>query len=250
MALSGIEIFKYLPKTNCGKCGVPTCLAFAMSLAAGKAELAACPFVTAESKARLEEASAPPIRPVMIATGGKPLKVGGETVLFRHEKRFENPPGLAVVISDTMPAAEIDRRLKSLKQYTFTRVGATLKPELVALKYQSDNPDTYAALAKKAKTETDAGILLLCEDVDGFLAAAEACGERKPVLCAVTETNFDLMAPLAIDYNLPVVARSHSLDGLAELTDRLVRLGVKDIILDSGARGLKQALFDQVAIEG
>ena len=152
MALSGIEIFKYLPKTNCGKCGVPTCLAFAMSLAAGKAELAACPFVSAESKAKLEEASAPPIRPVLIATGGKPLKIGGETVLYRHEKRFENPPGLAIVISDTMPNSEIDRRLKSLNRFTFNRVGATLRPELVALKYDSGNPATYAALAAKMST--------------------------------------------------------------------------------------------------
>ena len=78
--------------------------------------------------------------------------------------------------------------------------------------------------------------------------AADVCAERKPVLCAVTEANFDLMAPIAIDYNLPVVARSHNVEGLADLTDRLIKLGVKDIILDSGARGLKQALADQVAL--
>ena len=102
MALTGIEIFKHLPKTNCGKCGVPTCLAFAMGLAAGKAELAACPFVSEEAKAKLEEASAPPIRPISIVTGAKPLKIGGETVLFRHEKRLENPPGVAILVSDTM----------------------------------------------------------------------------------------------------------------------------------------------------
>ncbi|APV44229.1 acetyl-CoA decarbonylase/synthase complex subunit gamma [Dehalogenimonas formicexedens] len=248
MALSGIEIFKYLPRTNCGKCGVPTCLAFAMSLAAGKAELSACPFVTAESKAKLEEASAPPIRPITISTGNKTLKVGGETVLFRHEKRFENPPGLAITISDTMPEAEIDRRLKALKFYTYNRVGATLRPELVALKYESGNPETYASLASRAKAETDAGIILLCKAVDGIVAAANACSERKPVLCAITESNLDLLAPIAVDYKLPVVARSESLDGLAELTDRLVKLGIKDIILDSGARNIKSALADQVAL--
>ena len=108
MPLTGIEIFKLLPKTNCGKCGVPTCLAFAMQLAAGKAELSACPTVSEETKAKLSEASAPPIRPVTIGTGARAVKIGGETVLFRHEKRFENPPGLAILISDTMPDAEID----------------------------------------------------------------------------------------------------------------------------------------------
>ena len=248
MALSGIEIFKYLPRTNCGKCGVPTCLAFAMSLAAGKAELSACPFMTEESKIKLETASAPPIRSVIITNANKPLKIGGETVLFRHEKRFENPPGVAITISDVMPDHEIDRRLRAIKHFTYTRVGATLRSELVALKYQSGIPGTYASLARRATSETDAGILLLCEDVDGFVAAAEACAERKPIICAINESNLDLMAPVAIDYNLPVVARSDSLDGLSQLTDRLVKLGIKDIILDSGARSIKKALFDQVAL--
>ncbi|MCK5434361.1 MAG: acetyl-CoA decarbonylase/synthase complex subunit gamma, partial [Dehalococcoidales bacterium] len=101
MPLTGIEIFKSLPKTNCGECGVPTCLAFAMNLAASKAELSACPYISEEAKAKLEEASAPPIRLVTIGVGDRALKVGGETVMFRHEKRFENPPGFAILISDT-----------------------------------------------------------------------------------------------------------------------------------------------------
>ena len=112
MPLTGIEIFKLLPKTNCGECGVPTCLAFAMSLAAGKAELTACPYVSEEAKTQLTEASAPPIAPLTIGTGDRALKIGGETVMFRHEKRFENPPGFAILINDSMPEAEVDDRLK------------------------------------------------------------------------------------------------------------------------------------------
>src|SRR4030042_3015798 len=98
MALTGIQIFKLLPKTNCGECGVPTCLAFAMNLAAGKAELASCPYVSDEAKAQLAEASAPPIRPVAIGAGVRAFKTGGETVMLRHEKTFYNPTGLAAVI--------------------------------------------------------------------------------------------------------------------------------------------------------
>lgn len=86
MALTGIEIYKWLPKTNCGECGVPTCLAFAMGLAAGKSELSACPYVSEEAKVKLEEASAPPIRVVTIGIGDAALKVGGETVMFRHRR--------------------------------------------------------------------------------------------------------------------------------------------------------------------
>src|SRR5512136_1644322 len=128
MPLTGIEIFKLLPKSNCGKCGVPTCLAFAMQLAAGKAELAACPTVSEETKVKLSEASAPPIRPVVIGTGARAVKAGGETVMFRHEKRFENPPGLAITICDTMSEAEIDGRLERLNSLKYDRVGLTLRP--------------------------------------------------------------------------------------------------------------------------
>ncbi|HCJ10571.1 MAG TPA: acetyl-CoA decarbonylase/synthase complex subunit gamma, partial [Clostridiales bacterium] len=62
MALTGLDIFKLLPKTNCGECGVPTCLAFAMALAAGKTSLEACPHVSEEAKETLGAAAAPPIR--------------------------------------------------------------------------------------------------------------------------------------------------------------------------------------------
>ena len=115
MGLTGIQIFKMLPKTNCGECGVPTCLAFAMNLAAGKTELASCPYVSEEAKAMLSEAAAPPIRPLAIGSGENVVKVGGETVLFRHEKTFVNKPGLAILISDTMPEAEVNGRLKRFK---------------------------------------------------------------------------------------------------------------------------------------
>jgi len=248
MALTGIEIFKHLPKTNCGKCGVPTCLAFAMSLAAGKAELASCPSVSDEAKAKLEEASAPPIRPISIVTGDKPLKIGGETVLFRHEKRLENPPGIAILINDTMVETEVSRRLQNFKKFRYERVGMDLRPELVAIKYASGKPAAFAALVGKVKAETDGGILLICEDMAALTGAVAACAERKPVLYCVTGANFDAMAGLAKEKGLPVVAKGASLDELGGLTDRLTKLGIKDIILDSGAASLKQAYTDQVAI--
>ncbi len=248
MALTGIEIFKHLPKTNCGKCGVPTCLAFAMSLAAGKAELSACPSVSDEAKAKLEEASAPPIRPISIVTGDKPLKIGGETVLFRHEKRLENPPGIAILINDTMADAEVSRRLQNFKKFRYERVGMDLRPELVAIKYAGGKPEAFAALAGKVKAETDGGILLICDDMAAMAGAVSACAERKPILYCVTGANFDAMAGLAKEKGLPVVAKGTSLDELGGLTDRLTKLGIKDIILDSSARSLKQTYTDQVAI--
>ena len=129
MALTGIQIFKLLPKTNCGECGVPTCLAFAMNLAAGKAELDTCPYVSDEARAQLAEASAPPIRPVAIGSGKTACKTGGETVLFRHEKTFYNPCPLAGTLSDDDP--DLVDKVKTWDGFEWERVGLYLRPELI-----------------------------------------------------------------------------------------------------------------------
>ena len=248
MPLSGIEIFKLLPKTNCGKCGVPTCLAFAMSLAAGKAELAACPFVTAEAKTKLEEASAPPIRPVVIGSGERALKVGGETVLFRHEKRFENPPGMAILISDSMDDTEVVARLKRFKELSYVRVGLKLRPEMAALRCDSQDSARFNSLVSRVKSESDGGIILMTSNPDIMASALKVCVERKPLLYTATIDNAEQMAALAKESGCPLVARASSLDDLSALTEKLAQLGVKDIVIDSGARKIKQALQDQVMI--
>jgi acetyl-CoA decarbonylase/synthase complex subunit gamma len=247
MALTGIEIFKKLPKTNCGECGVPTCLAFAMKLAAGQAELAACPYVSAEAKAALEEASAPPIRPLTIGSGDKALKIGGETVMFRHEKRFVNPTGIAVLVTDKMSEAEVNNRLKKLNELKFERVGLTLQADLVALKGESGDPAQFESLVKKVKEKLDGkGMVLMSEDPKVLSAGAKACADRKPLLYAATKANADAMAGLAKEISAPLAVKGNSLDELAELTTKLTAAGLKDLVLDSGARTPKKALEDQI----
>src|SRR5512143_3087020 len=124
MALSGVEIFKHLPKTNCKKCGFPTCLAFAMKLAAKQASLDACPDASEEAKAFLGAASEPPMRAITIGAGAGALKVGEETVLFRHEKKFVNPCGFALAISDN--DSDIEAKAKSVADSEVERVGQKL----------------------------------------------------------------------------------------------------------------------------
>ena len=248
MPLTGIAIFKLLPKTNCGECGVPTCLAFAMSLAAGKAELSACPYVSEEAKANLEEASAPLIRPVTIGVGDRALKVGGETVMFRHEKRFENPPGFAVLITDTMEKSEVDARLERFKQLQYERVGLTLRPELVAIKDESGDTNKFEALVTKVTQNNDINIILMSDNADILAAGLSICADRRPLIYAATEENLDGMVNLAKENSCPLAVRASSLEGLAELTDKVTGAGVKDIILDSGARTIRQAFEDQVII--
>jgi len=248
MALTGIEIFKLLPKTNCGDCGVPTCLAFAMALAAGKAELSKCPHVSAEAKAKLSEASAPPILPATIGTGDTALKVGGETVMFRHEKRFENPTGIAILISDKMADAEVDARLARVKDMVYERVGMTLSANLVALKAESGDAARFAALAGKVKDKSDANIILMSDNPDVLAAGLKACAAKKPLLYAATKDNVDKVAALAKESGCAVAAKADGLEELAALTEKLDAAGIKNIIIDSGSRGVRQALQDQIVI--
>ena len=248
MGLTGIQIFKLLPKTNCGECGVPTCLAFAMNLAAGKAELDSCPYVSDEAKEQLAEASAPPIRPVSIGAGTRAFKVGGETVMFRHEKTFYNPTGLAAVINSDIGSADLDKKIKEWNALQYERVGLNLRPELVALKDVNGDAGAFAAAAKKIAEESEFNLILMTEKVDVMKAAVDACSFKKPLLYAATADNIDDMGALAKDSGLPVAIKAGSVDELAGMSDKLTGMGIKDIVLDSGAREMKQAFEDQVAI--
>jgi len=248
MPLTGIEIFKLLPKTNCGDCGVPTCLAFAMQLASGKVELSACPHVSDESKEKLSEASAPPILPVTIGVGDRALKVGGETVMFRHEKRFENPPGIAILIKDTMDDAEVSTRLEKCKTLQYERVGLTLRPELVAVKGESGDPQKFESVVGKVAQGTDCGIILMSDNPDVLAAGLKACADRKPLIYAATKDNIDKVTELAKGSSCPVAVKGSGLEEVTALSEKLTQAGLKNIVIDSGSRASRQALEDQIII--
>ena len=248
MGLTGIQIFKLLPKTNCKECGVPTCLAFAMNLAAGKAELSQCPYVSEEAKAQLSEAAAPPIRPVSMGSGENVVKIGGETVLFRHEKTFVNKPGFAIQVSDTMPEAEVNSRLKRFKELKYERVGLTLRPEMVAVKNESGDPGKFEALVRKVKAETDAALILISENADAMTAGVKACADRAPLIYAANDGNSEALANLAKEHKCPLAIKASNLETLSSLSDKLTAAGLKDLVLDSGSRTLRKAFEDQVFI--
>jgi acetyl-CoA decarbonylase/synthase complex subunit gamma len=248
MGLTGIQIFKLLPKTNCGECGVPTCLAFAMNLASGKAELDSCPYVSDEARDQLAEASAPPIRPVGIGAGTRAFKTGGETVLFRHEKTFYNPTGLAAVVASDTDADTLDNKLKEWNALQYERVGLNLRPELVALNDVNGDASAFAAAAKKVAEQSEFGLILMSDKVDTLKAGVEACAFKKPLLYAATSENVDDMGALAKETGLPLAVKGDSVEDLIGLSDKLTGMGLKDLVLDSGSRELKQVFEDQVAI--
>jgi acetyl-CoA decarbonylase/synthase complex subunit gamma len=248
MALTGIEIFKMLPKTNCKECGYPTCLAFAMALATGKAELDACPYVSDEAKEKLAEASAPPIRPVKFGMKEGAKTIGGETVMFRHEKTFFNPTIIAGLVTTATPDAEVDQKLDQFMKLQYDRVGLLLRPEMIAVKDMDGDAGKFSALAKKVMDKTDAAILLCTDKADVLKAGAEVAKDRKPLLGVATPENADAFGALAKEMGLPLIAKADGYDALAALTTKLTGMGLKDLVIDTGSRNLKQALQDQVVI--
>ena len=248
MALTGIQIFKLLPKTNCKECGVPTCLAFAMNLASGKAELDACPYVSDEAREQLAEASAPPIRPVVIGKGVRKVTVGGETVQYRHEKTFYNPTALAALVGSDISETDLEAKLKQWNAFQFERVGFNLRPELIALKDVGGDKDAFAAAAKKIAETSEFNLILMTEDPEVMKAGIAACGFKRPLLYAATEANADALGAIAKENDLPLVVKADSVDGLAPIADKLTEMGLKDLVLDSGSREIKTSFQDQVAI--
>jgi acetyl-CoA decarbonylase/synthase complex subunit gamma len=244
MGLTGIQIFKLLPKTNCKECGSPTCLAFAMALAGGKAELDKCPYVSDEAKATLSEASAPPIRGVVIGTGDNAKKVGEELVFYRHEKTFINPTAIACLVTDAMDDAEVDAKINNLNTVTFERVGLNLAADLLAVRCESGDAGKFEALVKKALGATEKGLIIMADDFAALEAGAKAAAGKGALLYAATADNCDQVAALAKETGASVVAKGGSIEEVSNFTGKIVEAGVKDIVLDAGARDSKTMFYN------
>lgn len=243
MALTGVEIFKLLPKTNCKKCGFPTCLAFAMKLAQRQVTLDACPDVSEEAKQKLGDASAPPVRPIIMGTGEKAVKLGEETVLFRHDKRFVNPCVFALEIQDTLPDAEIDLKIKEVLDSEIDRVGQKLRIDAIALKNTSNDTGRFESLAKTVAAKAPEVPVIICATSPRSVeTAAVIFSNKKPVIYGVNSENAEAMTGIAKTYKTALGIMANGLDELANLTEKIKSLGVEDIIMDSGARKAKEIL--------
>lgn len=248
MGLTGLEIYKQLPKTNCKDCGQPTCLAFAMQLASGKAGLDACPHVSDEARANLDSASAPPIALVKVGTGDKQLVLGNETVLFRHEKRFEHPTGIAIEVSDNLSVDEINAKVADINKLVFDRVGQTHQVDLVAVKNESGDAEKFLAAVQAVKAGTAYPLVLMSDSAEAMGKALEVAAEGKPLVYAATIENYEAMTELAKKHQVPLAVKGENLEKLAELVEKVTALGYKDLVIDSGARELAQTLADLTQI--
>jgi acetyl-CoA decarbonylase/synthase, CODH/ACS complex subunit gamma len=244
MAQSGLAIYKLLPKTNCKECGFPTCLAFAMKLAALQVDLADCPYVSDEAKQQLAGASAPPIRLITVGNEHRKIEVGNETVLYRHEKTFYHQPGFFYRLDAGMDEDAFQERLQAIVGYEVERVGQELAPEGVALADGNVPADVYAKRAKQASAAGALVILLTTKPEEADAACAEM-GGSKPLIYAATPDNWEQMAAIAAKHKVPLAVRgTGDLDELAELAAKIAEKGAEDLVLDPGTRGWAATLED------
>ncbi len=245
MGLTGLEIFKHLPKTNCKACGFPTCLAFAMALANGKASLDACPDVSEAAKEALSSASAPPIRLVKVGTGDNVVELGDETEIFRHDKRFNHPTAVAIVVNDT---DDVAARLEAIDALTFERVGQQYKLEMVALVNASGDAGKFKTAVEAAVAKTAKNFVLVCEDAAAMEGALSAAAARKPLLYAANKDNYEKMTQLAMANGCALAVKAANLDELETLVEKIVALGHKDLVLDPGSRTTSKVIADMTQI--
>jgi len=251
VAIKGTDIVKKLPeagKKNCRECGLPTCFAFAMKLAAGGIELNKCPYLSEEVKAELEDALSPPIRLVKVGTGNKALEVGDEQVLYRHEKTFIHPPGISVLIDDTEPEHIIDEKITGLKQMQFNWVGKLLRADMLAVRYKSGDRHRFESLLKKVISSGEFPVVIISEDDEVMLAAYKIYADLRPLIYPVTEHNIEKIISEVKKKPIPVGVRAGSVEALAPLTLHLKEHGVEDIFLDPGSNDLQSAVRDQTLL--
>jgi acetyl-CoA decarbonylase/synthase complex subunit gamma len=248
MALSGIQIYKMLPQTNCKECGFPTCLAFSMKLAAKQVELDDCPYVTEESKQQLAESSAPPIRLITLKGKDRDITVGNEVALFRHEKKFVNRPGVLIRIVDTEEPGVITQKVEAANAYTVDYVGIDLTLDGFAVEAASGDATRFAAAVAAVRKTSGLPLILMGDDPAILEAGLRALEGEKPLILGANAANWEAMAALAKQAQTALGVAAGTLEELAELTEKIRGQGVEDLVLCPTAKGMGASLALQTQI--
>ena len=247
MALKGLDIFKLSPKKNCKECGCPTCMAFCMKVAQGALPLDKCPYFAPDAVAKLSEATAPPMKTIEVGTGANAHKLGGETVLFRHEKTLVNKNLYAVNLCTCMEPEVIDAKLAEMKKVDYERIGERMYVEFLFCSYVGNGVDKYVDLVKKA-VAADRAIILECWDVEAAKAALEVCKDVKPILDGCTAQNWEAMNELAKTYGVTLGLYAENISDLYDLVKKLEDAGNKNLVLDVTGKTAKETLANAVIV--
>ena len=242
MAVKGLDIFKLSPKKNCKECGSPTCMAFCMKVAQGALPITKCPYMSPEAIALLSEATAPPMKTLEIAGH----KLGGETVLFRHEKTLVSRNLFAVSISTEMDDAAVDAKIEELKKVDYERIGEREYVEFVTVRNCGDNA-RFVELAKKAAV-LERGVILETTDAEAAKAAVEAIKDVKPVVNGVNKDNLEAMNEIAKTYGIVLGVQGADLNELHDTVEALEKAGNKDLLIDVTGATIKETFGNAVQV--
>ena len=242
MALKGLDIFKLSPKKNCKECGSPTCMAFCMKVAQGAVEIDKCPYFSDEAKAMLNEQTAPPMKTISVGEH----KLGGETVLFRHEKTLVSKNLYAVSVCTCMDEATVDAKLADAQKVDYERIGERMYVEFIQVANNQADPAVYAALVKKAAA-TGRSLVLECWDVECAKAALEVCG-KDVILDGATKDNYEAMSELATAKGVALGVWGENISDLYDTVKALEAKGNKNLVLDVTGKTAKETLANAVLV--
>ena len=245
-ALSPIDAYKLLPRTNCKECGEANCMAFAAKLVNREIILEDCPPLLEkeheEKYKKLKEMLAPVIKEIVIGTGKHAVKIGGKLVMYRHEFTYHNPVSLAFEVTDEMPTrarfsgeeALLDR-VKKVEGFLYEYIGRELKLDMIAVRSTSNNPKTFKSAVTTVAEATEMPLILCSLDPNVMEAGLVVTSGRRPLIYAATKENWKDMADLALMYNCPLaIFAPNNLDLLRSLVKTLIEYGVEDLVLDPG----------------
>ena len=248
MALSGIQIFKMLPKKNCKECGCPTCMAFSMKVAQGAMKIEQCPHVSSEAMEALSEATAPPMKTIKVGAGENEYSLGGETVLFRHEKTFVSKTRYAVSLCTCMDDAAVDAKLAEIQKVDYDRIGERMHVEMIYVNYEDGaDKDRYVEMVKKAAA-LGRTLILGCKDVEVAKAALEVCKDGKPVLNGATAANYAAMSEVATAAGVVLGVAGADLNETYDTVAALEKAGNKNLVIDATGTSVKEAYANAVQI--
>jgi len=248
MALSGLDIYKLLPRTNCKQCGFATCLAFAMALAQKKVSLDKCPQVTAEAKLALESASQPPIKLVTVGSGDKRIEIGNETVMYRHEQKFFHPCAIGFLVEDSLGDNDISAAVAKINKLKFERVGQEIGVNLICVKNSSKKKDVFVSAVKTVVKAPDLNIAIFSDDLDTVREALAACNGRRPLLVCDQMSLLDAFTGLAKASGVPLAISCKDPEEAATATERIKKGGIDEIVINIKGRGITGRIQDFTCI--
>ncbi|MCX5710438.1 MAG: acetyl-CoA decarbonylase/synthase complex subunit gamma [Candidatus Omnitrophica bacterium] len=247
MALSGLDIYKLLPKTNCKECGFATCLAFAMQLAKKAVTIDKCPHISAQAKEILEAQAQPPIKLITIGSGDARLEIGNESVMFRHEEKFHRPCGIGFIVEDCLNDAEIKVRVEKINKLRFERVGQELNVNLVAIR-QISSSERFIEALKIVADNTALGLVLMSNDAQALTKALEITKGKNPLVYAATKENAAVLGKLCAEHKIPLVAKASDLESVATLIKEIAGMGADNLVIDTGKKSVAEKLWDLTQI--